>query len=111
MIKTKQDLKYYLESDKIALGIQRKFPRILINQDLIWRFEILLRKCEYYKNNNKNLINKIVYIFHRVRLSNMQIKLGFSIPLNVAISWTVLKATRRQYHCKYKFLPLIGILL
>ncbi len=82
MIKTKEDLKYYLECDKRALGITRKFPKIGKNRDVIWRFEILLRKCEYYKNSG-SLINKIIYLFESIKLRKMKLKLGFSIPINV----------------------------
>ena len=31
MIETKHDLKDYLEADKVALGIERKHPPILLN--------------------------------------------------------------------------------
>ena len=41
MIKTKNELKYYLECDKIALRAKTKKPRLF--SDEIWRFEILLR--------------------------------------------------------------------
>lgn len=51
MIKTKAELKYYLEKDRLALGIVRKRPKIFGNE--IWKFQISLRKAEYYTNVRK----------------------------------------------------------
>lgn len=48
MIQTKTDLLFYLERDRIALGIKRKKPRFFADE--IWRFEIILRKLEYMVN-------------------------------------------------------------
>ena len=41
MIQTKKDLYEYLEADRISLGRTRKKPAF---QDLIWKYEIALRK-------------------------------------------------------------------
>ena len=49
MIRTKEDLRLYLQKDKEALGIRRKRPRII--GDAVWKFQIALRKHEYYKNS------------------------------------------------------------
>ena len=48
MIRTKEDLQFYLQKDKEALGITRKWPRIV--GDEVWKFQIALRKHEYYHN-------------------------------------------------------------
>lgn len=77
MIKSKDDLKYYLLQDKLALGKSSKKPKIF--SDEIWKFQILLRKCEYYENIDKKSIYKYLYKYLFKRKS---IKLGFSIPLN-----------------------------
>ncbi len=82
MIRTKEDLKEYLKCDQIALRQEGK-RRPEFGKDEIWRFEILLRKTEYYTNNRSHLISKMFYIFYKVRFHRMSIKLGFSIPLNV----------------------------
>ncbi len=82
MIKSKEDLNYYLKCDKSALRITYKHPRIGFNRDIIWKFEILLRKCEYL-NNCHSIINKLLFLFYKVKFHNLSIKLGFSIPLNV----------------------------
>lgn len=48
MINSKEDLKYYLEEDKKALGMKAKKPcRFGAN---IWKFQIALRHKEYYVN-------------------------------------------------------------
>ena len=49
MIRTKEDLRLYLQKDKEALEITRRHPRII--GDEIWKFQIALRKHEYYKNS------------------------------------------------------------
>lgn len=81
MIKTKEDLIEYLEQDRIALGKQYRKPKIL--NDEIWKFEILLRKTEFYFNNKKNLFYKILYYIYMYRFHSLRVKLGYSIPLNV----------------------------
>ena len=78
MIKNKTDLKEYMEKDKIALEKKRKRPRIF--GDEIWRFEIYLRKHEYYLNTGKNII---ALIYYKMRHHNLGVKLGFTIPCNV----------------------------
>lgn len=48
MIKSKEDLIRYLDCDKNALNITRSKPRLI--GDEIWKYEIALRKREYYTN-------------------------------------------------------------
>lgn len=82
MIKTKSDLKYYLECDKLALKIVNlKSPRFL--RDDIWRYEILLRYCEYYTNNCDGIFDKFLLSWYRFRLSQLGKKLGLYFPINV----------------------------
>lgn len=47
MIQSKADLKEYMEADRIHLGYKYKKPKI---RDIVWRYEIYLRKSEYYNN-------------------------------------------------------------
>lgn len=49
MIKSKKDLKEYLEADRIHLGYTYNSPKL---RDIVWRYEIYLRKSEYYTNVN-----------------------------------------------------------
>lgn len=87
MIKTKNDLKYFLECDRDALFAKTKKPRFC--SDEIWHFEILLRKREYLCNLRPskffvvNFLRKLYAIILHFRYKRMQFKLGFSIPLNV----------------------------
>jgi len=84
MIKTKQDLKRYIKQDALALRIvDRKHPKLL--GDEIWKFQILLRKCEFYSNMTRagKLLRLPTYVIARLRFKKASLKLGFSIPLNV----------------------------
>jgi len=80
MIKTKKDLEFYLAADKFALGKTRKFPVI---GDEIWKYQILLRKTEYYKNKNSSFLHKVLLQFYQVRKYRLGMKLGFDIGDNV----------------------------
>ena len=82
MIQNKNDLKRFLESDKKALhySTQNK-PKY--GRDEIWKYEILLRKTEYYTNVNKGFFSKLKYVLYKYRFHKLSVKLGFSIPLNV----------------------------
>lgn len=81
MILTKNDLKYYLNEDKKALKKHRKFPLLL--GDEIWKFEIILRKHEYYSNAvRKSPITILLKYYYAYRHYQKGIKLGFSIPIN-----------------------------
>ena len=83
MITTKKELQYYLSQDAIALRCNKKHPHLF--GDEVWKFQIVLRKAEYYTNlfrgSKKHLI--LHYIWYKYRLHNLSIKLGFSIPINV----------------------------
>lgn len=81
MIKSKEEYKYYLYCDKMALNKKQKFPRVI--GDEIWQFQRLMRKAEYYKNCHKSIIGKIYSYWLQYKYHKKRIKLGFSIPLNV----------------------------
>ena len=49
MIITKEDLKEYIEKDKMALGIKSKHLPLFGKE--IWKFQIILRYYEYYLNS------------------------------------------------------------
>ena len=77
MIKTKKDLKEYMEADRKQLGVNRKYPRPFTDE--IWRYEIYLRKYEYYLNTQK----KILSIWYKIVLHKLGVKLGIGIAPNV----------------------------
>ena len=80
VINSKNDYLKYLEQDKLALGKKYKFPKLV--HDEIWRFEILLRKTEYYVNCKKTFIGKLCgkalqFLYYKKRL-----KYNTYIPVN-----------------------------
>jgi len=77
MINTTEELQFFLDADKFALGKTGK-PKLY---DYVWRFQIALRKCEYYKG--KGFIHNIYYIFHKIVKIQLGYKLGFDIPEGV----------------------------
>lgn len=79
MIQNKQDLKEYLEADKRSLGRNRKRPAI---NDVIWKYEILLRKCEYYQNCRHSFTGKLIGKLYKYLRFRLELKCNFSIPLN-----------------------------
>jgi serine O-acetyltransferase len=81
MIKSKEDYKFYLEADKIALGKERKRPSLI--GDDIWKFERLLRKVEYVTNCKTGIFWKLYLFYLRYRFYKLSMKLGYCIPANV----------------------------
>lgn len=81
MIKSKEDYKFYLAADKLALAIKHKHPRIF--QDDTWKFERLLRRIEYLENCRDNPLDKINCLHAKFRLQKLSVKLGYAIPRNV----------------------------
>ena len=61
-IQSKKDLKYYLEQDRIALKHPAGF---VLKKDSIWKFEILLRKAEYYCNCMPGILKIIGSLYKR----------------------------------------------
>ncbi len=78
MITSRKKLLEYLEKDKFALGMTRKHPHLW--GDEIWKFQIYLRKHEYYQNTNKN---KLLLLYYKYKHQKLGYKLGFTIPCNV----------------------------
>lgn len=59
MIRSKAEYMYYLQADKEALKIGNKHPLLSPNSmlwltDPIYRWERLLRKCEYWETASRN---------------------------------------------------------
>lgn len=81
MIKSKQEYKYYLEADRIALGKKRKKPRLFLDE--VWVFQRLLRKVEYYKNCKNSYFYRPYYYYLYLKYHLLGIFLGFLIEPNV----------------------------
>lgn len=80
MIQSKEDYLYYLECDKIALRKTGKRPRY--KHDIIWTFERLLRKCEYYENCKHDFFSRLYAKYLKLKYVNLSHRLGFSIGFN-----------------------------
>lgn len=82
MIQSKEDYRFFLEADRIALKMNRKRPCLF--RDDVWKFERLLRKTEYFQNCKTGFLSKKCYFnYLRLKLHKMGIRLGFLIPRNV----------------------------
>jgi serine O-acetyltransferase len=79
MIKTSEELKFFLAADKFAMG-KKNSPKIT---DYVWRFLIILRKLEYYTNKRKTFFDWIFYFYYKIRKNRMGVMLGLDIPINV----------------------------
>ena len=78
MIKTKKDLKRYIKQDRKALKEGQRRPRPFL--DHIKRWELFLRKYEYFLNTNKKVRANI----YKFKLYRLGLVLGISsIPANV----------------------------
>lgn len=87
MIKTKKELKSYLEKEKIIYlrGDKKNILNSIFSNDQIieiWKFIKLLRKAEYYKNKRKTIINKIFFFYYRRKKQIQGIKIGIEINEN-----------------------------
>lgn len=81
MIKTKEDLNYYLLCDKVARGETKARPSLI--GDRLWKFQILYRKAEYHYNNREKLWHKLAYEFTYWRFRRQRDRLCSELPLNV----------------------------
>jgi serine O-acetyltransferase len=80
MIRTKEDLKFYLAADKAALKIDRRRPALF--GDRVWRYQRALRHVEYYKNSSRGILRRLLYLAWRLRHESLAVKTGFSIQPN-----------------------------
>lgn len=82
VIKSKSELKYYLNCDRIALGIPENADLKTYLTNDIWRFQRLMRKIEYYTNCRYDIPGRVYRLFLRFRYRQLGMKLGYSIPVN-----------------------------
>lgn len=85
MIKTKQELKFFLAADRIMnRGTPRRSLKAriveLIFPDYIMKYLSALRRCEYYASRGGYNLGRIISEY---RLKHLGIKLGFSIARGV----------------------------
>lgn len=87
MITNKEEYKYYVKRDQIALeidnsSITNKFKNLLFPNPT-WKFQKLMRRLEYYSNCKNSGINKLYILCLKYKYRKLSIKLNFSIPINV----------------------------
>lgn len=89
MIRSRGDYRAYLETDRAALGASTRWPLLRSANSMIWltdpvyRWEKLLRKCEYWENCHPGALSLPYRLWLRRRFARESARLGFSIPLNV----------------------------
>lgn len=93
MIKSRQDLIYYITEDKKRnLGSQKinlilYFANYIYGTDAIKAFLYLktLRKCEYARNclKDKSFIGKLIYLYRKWRLHRLSVKYNIVIGENM----------------------------
>ncbi|MBE7503825.1 MAG: serine acetyltransferase [Verrucomicrobiales bacterium] len=81
MISSRQELEYYLEADRLALGTEKTKPPLLGSE--IWHAQILLRKIEFRMNQPPTLWNSILLKVLKFKYHYYSLALGFYIPPNV----------------------------
>ena len=81
MIQSLKDYLYYLDADRLALGIRHRRPGRV--DDEIWRFQIALRRYEYAVNCRRSPWFRLYRMWARARFHAWSVRLGFSIPPNV----------------------------
>ncbi len=81
MIKTREDLRNYLEADRVAL--KRTGGRPLF-YDEVWRFQRLLRRVEYLLNNRERLglVGRLRHKVLSFLLHRQGVRCGFEVPPN-----------------------------
>ena len=83
MITTKKELREYLAADAKADG--RASVRATIFGDEVWKFQIALRKLEYYKNRKgiSRYLTLPLRVYYQFRHHYLSVRLGFSIATGV----------------------------
>ena len=76
MITNKETLRLYLDADKFALGINKRFPIPIV--DSVWIYQRTLRFYEYHKNVG----NRLRRLLYSLLLNIRGQRLGFSISGN-----------------------------
>jgi serine O-acetyltransferase len=79
---TRLELAYYLDSDRISLGVRRKKPRLI--GDDIWKYQRALRYYEYWISNSSTKLSFFPRLFWRYRYYKLALLLNFEIPPFVA---------------------------
>ena len=82
MIDSKKSLNEYLLADKRALHKENKKSPSFFS-DEIWKYQIFLRKYEFYLNTKGGLWHNLKKVYFHYRWHTLGVKLGFMVPPNV----------------------------
>lgn len=88
MIRSREDYLRYREADRAALGAKTAHPLVSTGNSMVWltdpvyRWERLLRRCEYWENCRRETIWFPYRVWLRWRFQRRSVALGLSIPLN-----------------------------
>ena len=88
MIKSREDLEFYLQEDSKRNGLYGSYLKYRLNlligaeHAYTLKYLRLLRYAEYYYNNSSNYLYKILFYWYKVRLNHLGVKLHIRIPLN-----------------------------
>ncbi len=117
MIKTKAELREYLRRDAIATNHKKIRPKLF--GDKVWKFQVLMRKCNYYKYRSKeNPFYMIAFLLCRFRYQRLSELLGFTIThsifgkgLSIAHQGTIVisSKTRIGENCRIHTCVNIGV--
>lgn len=83
MIRSKLDLYFYKEADRIISGRKKNKISNYLRFDPIGVFMYFLRRLEYYENCRTDFFGRLIKKYHSYRFKRISLKLGFSIPTNV----------------------------
>ena len=80
MINNKSDLKEYLEYESKKYGLKStRTPFLLLREkDILWKYNKILRKAEYYHNIN----NRFLKTVYKIKLNRISNKYSIHIPIN-----------------------------
>lgn len=89
MIKTKEQLYFYLREDRKRNNVSSNqllyLLKLIIREDHACIFHYIknLRLCEFHKNNSdKNIIHKLLYFYYKIIITRLGSKYNISIRLN-----------------------------
>lgn len=87
MIKTREDLHFYIQEDAKRNGYNRGFLyywlSLLYGRENAYAFKYLklLRHIEYH-TNNPGIFHKILSLYYQMRMNRLGMRLNLSIPIN-----------------------------
>lgn len=87
MIKTKEDLRFYIQEDAKRNGIisRKQYLKHLLfgaEQAFAFRYLKCMRNSEYYQNTNKTLLHTVLFYFYSIKKSMLGAKYHIQIPNN-----------------------------